>query len=303
VEINLQKLINIIKVGSPADVKIAQKQIEKIWRDTCQHDDNKREEIFYIFLEELKIFSQIKDINHQAYFINTLKWPLHFIGEKYFSDWSDFILAYIQHPSGKIRQAIIKISDYLIMDLRMDFKYDFVRTKDKNLNRQEIIVSNKKKFCSFVFSIEDLTRQYYESIFKKYKYVDSLPIGVYKSLQMLLANLLEAEFYEKMYHNFLNELAANKQPTVSYNEIMKMRQQIEEQLEQVIKKTDTELKIDDIKNIVYNESGQKDLQKIISSFSSIQDFNELQQLVALIMDAWNYWPHKNLEGLAPVEKN
>ena len=188
-EINLQKLINIIKVGSPTDVKIAQKQIEKIWRDTCRYDDNKREEIFYIFLEELKLFSQIKDINHQAYFINTLKWSLHFIGEKYFSDWSDFILTYIQHPSGKIRQAIIKISDYLIMDLRMDFKYDFVKTKDKNLNRQEIIVNNKKKFCYFVLSIEDLTRQYYEPIFKKYKYVDRLPIGVYKILQMLLVNL------------------------------------------------------------------------------------------------------------------
>lgn len=302
-ENNLQKLINIIKVGSPTDVKFAQKQVEKIWHDTCQYDDDKRGEIFYIFLDELKLFPQIKDINHQAYFINTLKWSLHFIGEKYFSDWSDFILTYIQHPSGKIRQAIIKISDYLMMDLRMDFKYDFVRIKDKNLNRQEIIVSNKKKFCYFVLSIEDLARQYYEPIFKKYKYVDRLPIGVYKSLQMLLVNLLEAEVYDKMYQDFLNELAASRQSRVHFDEIVKMRQQIEERLEQIIKKTNSKLKINDIKIIIYNENGQNDIQKIISGFPNIQDFNELQQLIALIMDVWNYWPHKNLGGLSPVEKN
>jgi hypothetical protein len=302
---NLQKLIDIIKSGSPSDVKLAQKEIEKIWHDTCRYDKDRKESVFCIFLEELKSFPQIKDVDHQAYFINTLKWPLYFIGEKYFSDWSDFILTYIQHPSGKVRQAIIRVSDYLLIDLQMDFKHASMILKNKDLKHQDIkdiVADDKKKFGDFVLAIENLVSRYYEPRFKKYKYVDSLPISVYKSLQMLLVELLKAEFYKKIYQDFLKELDANRGPRVSSGEILNIRQQIDERLEQVIKKTGGDLKLNDIKNIIYNESGQEDIQKIVSSFSDIQDFNELQQLISLVMDAWNYWPHKNLNGLAPVER-
>lgn len=302
---SLQKLIDIIKSGSSSDVKAAQKQIEKIWHETCRFDCDVRADIFFIFLEELKLFSQIKDIAHQAYFINTLKWPLYFIGEQYFSDWSDFILIYIQHPSGKIRQAIIRALDYLIMDLRLDFKYDFDTVKSKGLNRQEIdniINNNRTKFGYFIISVESLIRQYHEPRFNKYKYIDRLPIGVYKSLQMFLAELLRADFYEKLYQDFLKELKINNNQKVTPIEILNKRQQIEKLFEQIIKKSKSSLTLGDIKNIVYNENGQQDIQKIISFFPDIQNFNELQQLTSLIIEAWNYWPHKNINGLCPVEK-
>jgi len=303
---DLQKLISIIKTGSPTDVKLAQKQIEKIWRDSCRYDNNTKEQIFYVFLEELKLFSQIKDIDHQAYFINTLKWPLYFIGKKYFPDWSNFILTHIQHPSGKIRQAIIKASDYLIIDLQLDFEYAAKTFRNKDLKIQDIkniIANDKKKFGYFVIALNDLIRQYYEPIFKKYKYINSLPTGVYKSLQILLANIFRSEFYEKIYQDFLKELSFNESLKPNSDEILNKRQQISEQFEQIIQKTNSPLKFEDIKNIIYNESGRQDIQKIINNFQNINDFSELQQIVSLIMDAWNYWPHKNLGGLAPVEKN
>jgi hypothetical protein len=80
---DLKKWIDIIKTGHANDVKFAKKKIEKIWHDICRYPD-KKEATFYIFLKELKTFSQIKDIDHQTYFIQILKWPIHFLGEKYF---------------------------------------------------------------------------------------------------------------------------------------------------------------------------------------------------------------------------
>lgn len=147
----LQNLINIVKNGSSIDVKSAQKQIEKIWHETCRQEDEERELVFGVFLEELKSFSQIKDVDHQAFFINILKWPLYFLGSKYFFEWANFMLEQIQNESGKIRQAVIKASDYLMIDLKLDTeRYNFL-VKSKKLDK--IAIENMVNFDKKSFAI------------------------------------------------------------------------------------------------------------------------------------------------------
>lgn len=71
---SLKNLIEVIKTGMPSEVKSAQKEVEKFWYNArCIPRREKGRQCFAIFLDELKNFEQIKDIDHQVYFINTLK--------------------------------------------------------------------------------------------------------------------------------------------------------------------------------------------------------------------------------------
>jgi len=82
----LENLLEVIKTGSPEEVKEAQKKVEKFWYEFYIPQREEGKKAFSIFLNEIKRFEKIKDIEHQAYFINTLKWPLWAIGEEYFEE-------------------------------------------------------------------------------------------------------------------------------------------------------------------------------------------------------------------------
>lgn len=84
--------------------------------------------------------------------------------------------------------------------------------------------------------------------------------------------------------------------------ILKKRKQIEDDLLVLIKKLNIKLKLDDIKKIIYFEKDHKELDKIILEFDNGQDFEKIKNTLDLINNAWNYFPHKSLDGLSPAEK-
>ena len=56
-------------------------------------------------------------------------------------------------------------------------------------------------------SVEALLNRYYEPKYKRYKYVSSMPVGIYKSLQILLTEkLLPSEYYQNLYDEYLRNL-------------------------------------------------------------------------------------------------
>lgn len=304
---HLKSLIQTIKIASPAEVKLAQKQIEKFWHNFYIPNREEGRVAFRLFLEELKTFEQIKDIDHQAYFISTLKWPLRAIGEENFENWAGFLLSYIQHPSGKIRQAVIHASEYLISSIIVGLRHG---EKEKKLTPdiKESVKKNKMRFGAFVMEVENLIDQYQRPRFKKYKYVSSLPTGVYKSLNKLITEvLLRSEYYEKLYQNLLNELRAKRKdfasPKITMADILKKQEEMENALADLVETTGSVLKIENIKNIIYNENGQDSMREIVANFDKGQDIDELNKILCIITDAWNYWPHKKLNGLSPAEKS
>ncbi len=99
--LSLKEYIGIIKTGDRQEVKKAQKAIESLWHNYYIHHREEGRKAFEIFLDEIKIFDQIMDTDHQAYFIYSLKWAFWTIGEEYFETWAEFVLKNIQHSSGK----------------------------------------------------------------------------------------------------------------------------------------------------------------------------------------------------------
>ncbi|MCD6284269.1 hypothetical protein J7J12_03415 [bacterium] len=299
----LKNLIEIIKTGSPQEVKGAQKKVEKFWYEVNIPKREEGKKDFSIFLEEIKRFDEIQDIDHQAYFINTLKWPFLAIGEEYFEQWAEFILKYIQHPSGKIRRAIVRVTDYLIIDIRLDLKLDF---KEKiSPEEKEKIEKNKNRFGSFVERVEKLLEKYWQPKFNRYKYISSLPVGVYKSLQQLLNEvLLQSQFYEKIYNDFLGEKWESQ---LDSEEVEKIKQ-IEEKIQELIEKYNlTErLTVSMIKDWIWEEGGETVVEasnrfnkKVLGYLKNVKTIDELNEILHTFADAWNYFPHQILGGKSP----
>ena len=68
----------------------------------------------------------------------------------------------------------------------------------------------KTCFCGFALKAFQLAEAHLEPRFKRHKYIDSLPAGVYKSLQQLLwESILTCDRLENIYNDFLLEAQRN----------------------------------------------------------------------------------------------
>ena len=87
----------------------------------------------------------------------------------------------------------------------------------------------------------------------------------------------------------------------SKQQILERRREIEQELLDMLKETQSDFGLDDIKQIIYDEEDQDDLMKIVAMFDRGGDASELENILELANDAWNYFPHKALNGLSPAE--
>ncbi len=83
---------------------------------------------------------------------------------------------------------------------------------------------------------------------------------------------------------------------------MERRKEIEQDIIDLLLKAESEFSLDDVKEVIYNEEDQDDLTEAISMFDTGKIPNELENILELTNDAWNYFPHKVLGGLSPADK-
>ena len=80
------------------------------------------------------------------------------------------------------------------------------------------------------------------------------------------------------------------------------RKEIERELEEMLKETKGDFGLGDIKDIIYNEEESDVMMRIVAMFDTGQGTVELQDVLDVVSDAWNYFPHKALGGLCPQGK-
>lgn len=85
-------------------------------------------------------------------------------------------------------------------------------------------------------------------------------------------------------------------------QILQRRKEIEQELVDLLEETGSNFGLEDIKEIIYNEDGQDSLTGVIAMFDNGLVLVELENVLELVNDAWNYFPHKALNGLSPTEK-
>ena len=70
----------------------------------------------------------------------------------------------------------------------------------------------------------------------------------------------------------------------------------------MLSRAESDFTLDDVKEVIYNEEDQDDLTKAISMFDTGKISDELENILELTNDAWNYFPHKIIGGVSPAEK-
>ena len=88
----------------------------------------------------------------------------------------------------------------------------------------------------------------------------------------------------------------------SKQEILERRKEIEQDIIDLLSRAESDFTLDNVKEVIYNEEDQDDLTKAISMFDTGKIPEELENILELTNDAWNYFPHKILKGLSPAEK-
>ena len=86
-------------------------------------------------------------------------------------------------------------------------------------------------------------------------------------------------------------------------QILKRRKEIEQELVEMLKETVSDFSLQDVKDAIFNEEETDDMQKVIMMFDRGGDASELSNILELVTDAWNYFPHKVLGGISPAEKS
>lgn len=279
----LEHIFSILKNGTAEEVKIAKKRIDKLW-----HDDRKNfEKNAHLALEQMKEFDNIKNVKNQEAFVSGLSLFFLVLSDTHFKELKDFVLKVISHPHGHVREQVRKTADWLFMSLTSRIN-PFVWPKGKKLTEKQISEQEeaKKEFKEYLNEIELLMEKYYERSYGRVKYVQSLKPSVYKSLQLLYSDLTRGNIHKKLH--------------ISPPAILANREEIERELSTLILKTKSDISLEEIQDVIYEETDLDDLNDIIRMFDMGSPY-ELQNAIELLNDAWNYFPHRVLNGLCPAE--
>lgn len=89
--------------------------------------------------------------------------------------------------------------------------------------------------------------------------------------------------------------------TESKQQILERRKEIEQELSEMLKETESDFSLQDVKDVIFHEDGNDDMMKVVMMFDGGGNASELSNVLELVTDAWNYFPHKAIGGKAPVE--
>ena len=88
----------------------------------------------------------------------------------------------------------------------------------------------------------------------------------------------------------------------SKQQILERRKEIEQELVEMLKETESDFTLDHIRDVIFHEKDNDDMMKVVAMFDRGGDASELSNVLKLTNDAWNYFPHNVLGGISPAEQ-
>ena len=87
----------------------------------------------------------------------------------------------------------------------------------------------------------------------------------------------------------------------SKQQIEERKKEIDQELTEMLRETGSDFSLQDVQDIIFNEEDNDDMMKIVAMFDNGGGASEISNALEIATDAWNYFPHKALNGLSPAE--
>jgi len=204
-----------------------------------------------------------------------------------------------------VRQAVLNAAEYLMVEITYTMEL-----AEKNIVDsvwQEKNLKNIKRFYSFVSAAESLLTEYREPKFNRYKYVCAFPPSVYKSLQMLIMEkIFYSESLERLYKVCESKIFGpdhDNKSQMSKRKFLEKREDAEKRAVELLNELKTDLSFGELKKLIYSGKKMFDVLKNTKLLDNVKNDDEANKILKIFMDVWNYFPHKTLNGLSPLEKS
>ncbi len=279
----------ILSTGSPTEIKDAKKFIEKKWKN----DHKEFSKAFALIDKYIKAFDSILSPLHKSAVITGMSFFYLALADTHFDPLKDFIVKSLQDSDGRVREAARKTGDWLYISLsdRVD---PFIYPKGKELSDIQIASQQiaRGQYIDVVRELETLIDIYDDGLEANIEYIDDMKPSVNKSIQQMWVRLTCSRSYRETIENSV---------PIPF-EILEKRKSIERDLAHLLKtcNVDEYTSIDDIKQMIFEEGSVKDMSAIIRIFDN-GDISNLDNVLEIVGDAWNYFPHKLINGKCPAE--
>lgn len=107
---------------------------------------------------------------------------------------------------------------------------------------------------------------------------------------------------QKVSQNLENPELGKERKIMNKKEIEEKRTELKRKVSYLIGKYQVPYTLEQILEIIENEKTGKELNYLIGFFARAENIDQINEDIALITETWNYFPHKGLDGLSPVEK-
>ena len=282
------ELFNTILTADEETSRQAAREVRKLVYSSGE-GDNKYELIVSIIENASVEYKKIIEEWRQENFVMAIS-VMYFLHNR--ENQPDFLFPWLfqllQHKNGNIRHAAVRMIEHELGSLTYH-----IRFPGEKISRGEL---SSEQADQIIFglrtNLNNLMASSWKDSYKKFKYIDNLPSGTYKSIQLILSVL----------DDYCSEVNDNQGQVETKEQILERRKEIEQELEEMLKETGSDFSLDHVRDAIFHEEDNDDMMKVVAMFDRGGDASELSNVLELVTDAWNYFPHKALGGISPAEK-
>lgn len=281
------EVFKVLATGEPKQFKDAKRIIKKKWNA----DSESFKEEWSLVKGLVESFDSIHNPLNKAAIISGMDLFFLVFCDEHFETLKDFTIKNLTSPDGHIREAMRHTANWLLISV-IDRLDPFVYPEGNPLTPKQVEEQKvaKVQYPALVKELGDLIDKYNHDD-ENVEYIDEMKPSVNKSLQLFWIKLTNSPSYRR----FLEETTP-----VSFDLLMK-RKEIEKEINNLLLRTKSNSTLDDVKQVIYEEGSNDDMQELIMMFDN-GDISNLDNVIEVVSDAWNHFPHRILAGSCPHEE-
>lgn len=179
-----RELFNEIQTTDQEQSRLAARAVRKLLYNSHQQFSDLKVIIANAPVE----YSKITEDFRQENFVLAIS-VIYFLHDR--EERPDFLFLWffqlLQHENGYIRHAAVRMIEHELGPLTYYLRFPDNKSDIHTFSGE---IADQILFRLY-FNLNNLASRYWQPRYKRYKYVDSLPIGIYKSIQMILSRLEE----------------------------------------------------------------------------------------------------------------